>query len=144
MPTTIDDLQIQINASAKTANRQIDTLIKNLNNLSGSLGQFKGNKITLVTKSISNIGSSGKQMKRALDSTATSVNRASKSYKGLASSIGKFYATYFMAIRGVKGLWRSIESTADYIEAYNYFNVALGKIGSDWSHQWEKYAEENP
>ena len=48
-----------------------------------------------------------------------------------------------MVIRGLKGLWSSIKGTADYIEAYNYFNVSLGKIGSDWSHQFEQYGYDN-
>ena len=48
---------------------------------------------------------------------------------------------YFLVVRGFKALWKSIGSTADYIESYNYFNVALGKIGSDWAHQWEEYGD---
>lgn len=48
-----------------------------------------------------------------------------------------------MVIRGLKGLWSSVKSTADYIEAYNYFNVSLGKIGADWSHQYEQYGYDN-
>lgn len=91
----------------------------------------------------SHVGTASRHMVSGLNRTSTSANRASKSYKGLASSIGKFYATYFAVIRGLKGLWQSIESTADYIEAYNYFNVALGKIGSDWSEQFEQYGYEN-
>lgn len=91
----------------------------------------------------SHVSTASRHMVSGLNRTSASANRASKSYKGLAASIGKFYATYFMVIRGLKGLWQSIESTADYIEAYNYFNVALGKIGSDWSEQFEQYGYEN-
>ena len=91
----------------------------------------------------SKVGSASRSIQRSLNGTATSTARASKGFNGLASAIGKFYASYFMVIRGVKGIWSSIEATADYIEAYNYFNVALGKIGSDWSHQFEQYGYEN-
>ena len=91
----------------------------------------------------SKVGSASRSIQRSLNGTHSSTVKASKGFNGLASAIGKFYASYFMVIRGVKGIWSSIESTADYIEAYNYFNVALGKIGSDWSHQFEQYGYEN-
>ena len=91
----------------------------------------------------SKVGSASRSIQRSLNGTYSSTVKASKGFNGLASAIGKFYASYFMVIRGVKGIWSSIESTADYIEAYNYFNVALGKIGSDWSHQFEQYGYEN-
>lgn len=90
----------------------------------------------------SKVGSASRNIQRSLNGTHSSTVKASKGFNGLASAIGKFYASYFLVIRGVKGLWRSIESTADYIEAYNYFNVALGKIGQDWAHEWGKYAKE--
>ena len=103
-----------------------------------------------MTNALSNLASQGskistasKSMQTGLNRTYTSTVKAKKGFNGLASAIGKFYASYFMVVRGVKGLWSSIESTADYIEAYNYFNVALGKIGSDWSYQFEKYGYEN-
>ena len=89
----------------------------------------------------SKVGSASNSIKNGLNNTYKSTTKATKSFGGLASAIGKFYASYFLVIRGIKGLWASIESTADYIEAYNYFNVALGKIGSDWAHEWEKYAD---
>lgn len=91
----------------------------------------------------SKVGSASRSIQRSLNGTHSSTVKASKGFNGLASAIGKFYASYFMVIRGVKGIWSSIESTADYIEAYNYFNVALGKIGSDWAHEYEKYGYES-
>lgn len=89
----------------------------------------------------SKVGSASRNMVYGLNRTSRSADRAKKSFSGLASVIGKFYANYFLVVRGFKALWKSIGSTADYIESYNYFNVALGKIGSDWAHQWEKYAD---
>ena len=103
-----------------------------------------------MTNALANLGAQGSKVGSAsngiikgLNRTSSSVRKASRGFGGLASAIGKFYATYFLAIRGLKGLWSSIESTADYIEAYNYFNVAMGKIGSDWSYQYEQYGYEN-
>ena len=85
------------------------------------------------------VGSASKSVQNGLNRISSSSQRTVKHTNGLAYSFGKFYANFFLFIRGIKGIWKSIESTADYIEAYNYFNVALGKIGKDWSHQWEQY-----
>lgn len=89
------------------------------------------------------VGSASRSVQNGLNRVSTSSQKAIKHTNSLAYSFGKFYANFFLFIRGIKGIWNSIESTADYIEAYNYFNVALGKIGKDWSHQWEQYGYES-
>lgn len=90
----------------------------------------------------SKVGNSTRSIERGLNRASNSATRASFSFRSLASIFGSFYANAFLLIRGVKGIVNAIDSTADYLEAYNYFNVALGKVGSDWAHQWETYAEE--
>lgn len=91
----------------------------------------------------SKVGASSSSLVRGLNRYTTASSRASKSTFSLAAAFGKFYASYFLIIRGLKGVWSSIESTANYIEAYNYYNVAFGKIASDWESDWEKYGYEN-
>lgn len=143
MPTTIDSLQIEISASSRKADAQIDLLIARLEKLENSLigagtsgyKNYSNNadNATKRTKTFSDV-------LKQFDSTSRSVTKTTRS---LASAFGKFYANWFMAIRAVKGAWSSIENTADYIEAFNYFNVALGKVGKDWSHQFEQYGYDN-
>lgn len=91
----------------------------------------------------SKVGSASRSIQRSLNGTATSTAKASKNFNGLASAIGKFYASYFMVIRGIKGLWSSINTTADYVEAFNYYTVSFGKIASKWDENWENYGSEN-
>lgn len=140
------------NKSVQTAITNIPQLAKAMNNLMATLSRAPrvSQNVIQMTNALANLASQGSKVGtasnsivRGLNRTSTSANTAKKSFSGLASAIGKFYATYFLVIRGLKGLWSSIESTADYIEAYNYFNVALGKIGSDWSYQFEKYGYDN-
>ena len=89
------------------------------------------------------VGSSARSLTSYFNRYSSASNVASKSTRSLAASIGKLYANFWLLVRGARGLWNAITSTADYIEAYNYFNVAFGKIGSEWSHQWEQYGYEN-
>lgn len=138
------------NKSVQTAITNIPQLATAMNNLMATLSRSPqvSQNVIQMTNALANlasqgskVGSASNSIVRGLNKTSTSANTARKSFGGLASAIGKFYAKYFMVIRGLKGLWSSIESTADYLETYNYFNVSIGKIGSDWSHQWEQYAE---
>lgn len=140
------------NKSVQTAIANIPQLAAAMNNLMTTLSKAPrvSQNVIQMTNAIANLASQGskvgtasRSLARGLNRTSTTAVRAKKGFGGLASTIGKFYATFFMVIRGLKGLWSSVESTADYIEAYNYFNVALGKIGSDWSHQFDKYGYDN-
>lgn len=91
----------------------------------------------------SKVGTSSASLQKTLYSVSTSARTATKSSWNLASAIGKFYATYFMVIRGSKKLIEAIKSTTDYIEAFNYQAVAFGKIGSEWDKDYEKYGYDN-
>ena len=91
----------------------------------------------------SKVGTSSNSLQKSLHGVSTSARTATKSSWSLASAIGKFYATYFMVIRGSKKLIEAIESTTDYIEAFNYQAVAFGKIGSEWDKDYEKYGYDN-
>ena len=91
----------------------------------------------------SKVGTSSNSLQKSLYGVSTSARTATKSGWNLASAIGKFYATYFMVIRGSKKLIEAIKSTTDYIEAFNYQAVAFGKIGSEWDKDYEKYGYDN-
>lgn len=130
----------------------IPQLATALNNLMVTLSRSPrvSDNVIRLTNSLANlanqgarVGTASRSLQSGLNRASTSAIKAKKSFGGLASAFGKFYATYFLAIRGFKGLWRSIESTADYIEAYNYFTVAFGKIASEWDSDWENYGSQN-
>lgn len=134
MATEIDDLQIVIEASSGDAEKSLNELVATLQELTGSLTKA-------INKSTQMGGNRG--TKGAFDNINKSAKRTAKNTLSLASAIGKFYATYFLAIRGVKKLWQTINSTAGYIESFNYFTVAFGKIASEWDEDWENYGDQN-
>lgn len=101
------------------------------------------NALANLTSQGSKVGTSSNSLQKSLYGVSTSVRTATKSSWNLASAIGKFYATYFMVIRGSKKLIEAIKSTTDYIEAFNYQAVAFGKIGSEWDKDYEKYGYDN-
>lgn len=102
------------------------------------------------TNALANLASQGSKVGTASNSLINAINgthrasgKASKSTFSLARAFGKFYASYFLVIRGIKGLWSSINTTADYVESFNYYTVAFGKIASKWDKDWDNYGSEN-
>lgn len=144
---------------SKLGNKSVQTSITNMPQLATSLTNLLttlasaptvSNNVIQMTNALANlasqgsrVGSASRTIQRSLNGVQRSAQTATKSTWSLAKSFGKFYASYFMVVRGIKGLWKSIESTTDYIEAFNYYAVAFGKIGSEWGKDFEKYGYDN-
>ena len=146
MAQNIDALQIEISAKATSANNAINRLTKNLDKLSTSLNSLNVSNVgglSTVANQTNAVASGSTKMNNALKKTNTTMKSTSKQAWSLARAFGKFYANYFLIIRGAKALWGSIESTADYIEAYNYYNVAFGKIASEWQQDFARFGYDN-
>lgn len=140
------------NKSVQTAITNIPQLATAMNNLMATLSRSPrvSQNVIQMTNALANLASQGSKVGSAsnsivsgLNRTSASANTARRSFGGLASAIGKFYATYFMLIRAFGKVKDSIKATADYLESYNYFDVALGKIGQDWKSDYEKYGFDN-
>ena len=130
----------------------IPLLAKNLKQLFTTLSTVPNvsENIIRITKSLAGLASTGAASGRAANSLGRNLNtytvsarRATKSTFSLAAAFGRFYATYFLVIRGIKSLWKSIEGTTDYIEAFNYYTVAFNKVGKEWGKDFEKFGYDN-
>lgn len=78
-----------------------------------------------------------------LKNIGTAMKKTGDNSFSMAAAFGKFYATYFLVIRGIKKLWSDTKTAMDYVETYNYFNTALGKVENDFLKQFEKFGEED-
>lgn len=124
-------------ASTQRAITNMPQLATALNSLMSTLSRTPRASRNLIdmTNALANLASQGSRVGNAsnkissgLNMASTSATRAKKSFNGLAGAIGKFYANYFLAIRGIKGLWKSVESSMDYIETLNYFNKSFEQV----------------
>lgn len=129
---------------------------KGLNEVSNSLKSISEANTKLNTKGLNsllkvqsnlanksgNVAMATRSMSSAFSGLVPHINRANRSTKGFVSSIGMFYAKFFLAIRAVKGLGNAIKSSMGMLETYNYFdNViqtlskkqveSMGDIGTD-------------
>lgn len=130
----------------------IPLLEKNLKQLFTTLSTAPNvsENIIRMTNALAGLASTGAASGRAANSLGRNLNtytasakRATKSTFSLAAAFGRFYATYFLVIRGIKSLWKSIEGTTDYIEAFNYYTVAFNKVGKEWGKDFEKFGYDN-
>lgn len=130
----------------------IPLLAKNLKQLFTTLSTAPNvsENIIRMTNALAGLASTGAASGRAANSLGRNLNtytasakRAMKSTFSLAAAFGRFYATYFLVIRGIKSLWKSIEGTTDYIEAFNYYTVAFNKVGKEWGKDFEKFGYDN-
>lgn len=99
-----------------------------------------------LANSMANLAAQSHNVRTATNTHAMNFNLLGHSARnvrphinGLASAFGRFYASCFLAIRGVKGLWSAIEKSMDYIELVNYFDAAMEQMvaNADLS-KWEK------
>lgn len=130
----------------------IPLLAKNLKQLFTTLSTAPNvsENIIRMTNALAGLASTGAASGRAANSLGRNLNtytasakKATKSTFSLAAAFGRFYATYFFVIRGIKSLWKSIEGTTDYIEAFNYYTVAFNKVGKEWGKDFEKFGYDN-
>lgn len=143
----IESLGIQITSNASGATKSLNTLNKGLERLINNLTtvQSKSNVQGLgnVTTQTQKTTTATNNANKSFNTFGNTLSRTSSKSKNLAYAFGKFYANCFMLIRGVKKLGSAIESSMDYIETYNYFNVTMDKIGTEWSKDYKKWGYDN-
>lgn len=89
------------------------------------------------------VGSAARGINSSFNMFGASAGKAAKKSHGLAATIGRLYATFWVLQRGVSAAGRAIQSSMDFIESYNYFDVALSKVGRDAADNWEKAGYES-
>lgn len=144
----VDSISRLASAISRLGYRSVDRAVQNMPQLTSEIATMittvsrlpsVNQSIIDYTNALANLSSQGSRFSsasrtidRSLNSNSVTAKNTSKSFDGLASAFGKFYATYFLLIRGAKSVWGNIESSMDYVETSNYFSVALGQIGQQF------------
>lgn len=131
--TTIPQLEIALNnllttLSRANVNANVIALMNSISNL--------GNRSTAASTQINTLN-------RTMNNLNATTQRTSRNTFSLASAFGYLYASFFWVRRIIGGLNGSIESTADYLESFNYYTVALKKIAQEWDEDWDSYGDEH-
>ena len=101
-----------------------------------------------MTNSLANLATQTRGMQTTTNTVSTGFTNlahrarsSAHSMKSLASAFGMFYAKFFLLVRGVKKLWASTESAMDYVETFNYYSVALNKVGKTTARAFGEMGE---
>ena len=147
---TIDTLAIEIEANAMGSVDGVRKLSRALTSLSKSISSVNSAGISNVASSLNtmsgafnnvsassgNATSGTRKYTSSIPSLISHTNRASHSAKSLAYYFGKFYANMFLIIRGMKALGKSVSGTMDYMESFNFWDVAINSASSKTS-EWQ-------
>lgn len=154
MKTAIDNMPalsqglkslMQTLSTAPKVSANLVNLVNALSKLSfsGSGIRSAANAVQSVGKSSSNTTGRMQSLSNSLSNFTNKTKAAKQSTKSFSFSLSSLYANCFFLIRGLKAIGRAVESSMDYIETFNYFNVTMSKIASEFSGQWEKYGYES-
>lgn len=115
----------------------IPLLTNELNKMMATLSHAPNVSSNLIqmTNAMANLASQGQRVGTASRSLNNNLNLFSRSSKtasssafSLAKAFGKFYASYFLVIRGAKKMWESVKSSMDYVEVLNYFEKSFEQV----------------
>lgn len=137
----IDSLEIQILASAKNANQELDKLVAKLNNVSVALGSTSKsanslNRIKSNFKNLSNtIGNTGtvsqngfNKLNNGLLLVNNSLKKSSGSAKSFVSTFTRIATTLRIIKSALNGLENVIAESVNYLEVLNYYNRAWEQV----------------
>lgn len=133
--------------TSSTAISNIPKLATSMNELITTLSKAPkvSSDVIQLTNALSNLASQGSRVKSATNAVSSSVKKASvstdtytASTKRAASSSGSLFSQVtrltaaFFTLKSVVGtIWKSVNSSMDYGETINMFQVSLKKIGED-------------
>ena len=106
------------------------TSFSQLPNVNQSVIDFTNSLANLASQG-QKVGSAGTSVANSLERYSASAQRATRHSHSLASTIGTLYAKFWLFMRGATALKNSFISAAEYLEAFNYFDVTARKIGKD-------------
>lgn len=97
------------------------------------------NALAKLARTGSSSGKAATSLSRSLDTYTKSTSKASSGTKGLASALGKMYASYWLLFRAFQKIGQSITLASDLVEVQNVVNTVFG----DMTAKVEQYADKS-
>lgn len=137
----------QLTASiSKLGSKSAGYAAENIRNLGNALKEVMttlssaprvSNNIIQMTNALANLSQQGSKVGSASRSLVTGFSNTSKSikstrsgFRGLASTIGKFYATYWLVMRAVGKIGGAVDLASQLTEVQNVVDTTFGDMAS--------------
>ena len=95
------------------------------------------NALAKLARTGASSGKAATSLSRSLDAYTKSTGKASSGTKGLASALGKMYASYWLLFQAFQKIGQSITLASDLVEVQNVVNTVFG----DMTAKVEQYAD---
>lgn len=112
-----------------SALKEVMTTLSNAPRVSNNIIQMT-NALANLSQQGSKVGSASRSLVTGFSNTTKSIKSTRSGFKGLASTIGKFYATYWMVMRAVGKIGGAVDLASQLTEVQNVVDTTFGDMAS--------------
>lgn len=115
--------------SLGSALKEVMTTLSSAPRVSNNIIQMT-NALANLSQQGSKVGSASRSLVTGFSNTTKSIKSTRSGFRGLASTIGKFYATYWMVMRAVGKLGNAVDLASQLTEVQNVVDTTFGDMAS--------------
>lgn len=112
-----------------SALKEVMTTLSSAPRVSNNIIQMT-NALANLSQQGSKVGSASRSLVTGFSNTSKSIKSTRSGFKGLASTIGKFYATYWLVMRAVGKIGGAVDLASQLTEVQNVVDTTFGDMAS--------------
>lgn len=112
-----------------SALKEVMTTLSSTPRVSNNIIQMT-NALANLSQQGSKVGSASRSLVTGFSNTTKSIKSTRSGFKGLASTIGKFYATYWLIMRAVGKIGGAVDLASQLTEVQNVVDTTFGDMAS--------------
>lgn len=115
--------------SLGSALKEVMTTLSSTPRVSSNIIQMT-NALANLSQQGSKVGSASRSLVTGFSNTTKSIKSTRSGFRGLASTIGKFYATYWLVMRAVGKIGGAVDLASQLTEVQNVVDTTFGDMAS--------------
>lgn len=112
-----------------SALKEVMTTLSNAPRVNSNIIQMT-NALANLSQQGAKVGSASRSLVTGFSNTTKSIKSTRSGFKGLASTIGKFYATYWLVMRAVGKIGSAVDLASQLTEVQNVVDTTFGDMAS--------------
>lgn len=112
-----------------SALKEVMTTLSSAPRVSNNIIQMT-NALANLSQQGAKVGSASRSLVTGFSNTTKSIKSTKSGFRGLASTIGKFYATYWMVMRAVGKIGSAVDLASQLTEVQNVVDTTFGDMAS--------------
>lgn len=112
-----------------SALKEVMTTLSNAPRVSNNIIQMT-NALANLSQQGAKVGSASRSLVTGFSNTTKSIKSTRSGFRGLASTIGKFYATYWLVMRAVGKIGGAVDLASQLTEVQNVVDTTFGDMAS--------------